>query len=84
MAGHPLFVHVLEPAREIKLRKLGTFCLEGTNIHGNASRHSALSQGQIEKRAGQRKAEVAKLFALAESADQTNRLEVMAAATTKN
>ena len=35
-----LFVQVLELAREMKLLKLGTVCLDGTKIHANASRHS--------------------------------------------
>jgi len=94
-----LFVQVLELAKEMKLLKLGTVCLDGTKIHANASRHSALSNGHIEKLEVQLKAEVGELFALAESADQANvpdgvslpeeikrrqdRLEVMAAAKTK-
>lgn len=67
-----LFLQVLELAKEMKLLKLGTVCLDGTKIHANASRHSALSHGHIEKLEVQLKAEVAELFALAESADQTN------------
>ena len=38
-----LFVRVLELAREMGLLKLGTVALDGTKIHANASRHSALS-----------------------------------------
>ncbi len=38
-----IFVQVLELAREMKLLKLGTVSLDGTKIHANASRHSALS-----------------------------------------
>ena len=67
-----LFVQVLELAKEMKLLKLGTVCLDGTKIHANASRHSALSHGHIEKLETQLKAEVQELFALAESADQTD------------
>ena len=67
-----LFLQVLEMAKEMKLLKVGTVCLDGTKIHANASRHSALSQGHIEKLEVQLKAEVAQLFALAESADQSN------------
>jgi len=65
-------VQVLEMAKEMKLLKLGTVCLDGTKIHANASRHSALSHGHIEKLETQLKAEVQELFALAESADQTD------------
>ena len=67
-----LFVQVLEVALEMKLLKLGTVCLDGTKIHANASRHSALSHGHIEKLEVQLKAEVQDLFAQAESADQAN------------
>ena len=67
-----LFVQVLEYAQEMKLLKLGTVCLDGTKIHANASRHSALSHGHIEKLEVQLKGEVAELFALAESADQAD------------
>jgi transposase len=67
-----LFVQVLELAQEMKLLKLGTVCLDGTKIHANASRHSALSHGHIEKLEVQLKAEVQELFAQAESADQAN------------
>lgn len=67
-----LFVQVLELAKEMKLLKLGTVCLDGTKVHANASRHSALSYGHIEKLEVQLKAEVQELFALAEQADQTD------------
>ncbi|MEO7401356.1 MAG: transposase, partial [Polaromonas sp.] len=67
-----LFVQVLELAREMKLLKLGTVCLDGTKIHANASRHSALSHAHIEKLEVQLKAEVQELLALAESADQAS------------
>src|SRR5512144_1615599 len=43
------FVQVLELAKEMKLLRLGTVSLDGTKIHANASRHSALSYGHIEK-----------------------------------
>ena len=67
-----LFVQVLALAKEMKLLKLGTVCLDGTKMHANASRHSALSHGHIEKLETQLKAEVQELFALAESADQAD------------
>jgi transposase len=46
-----LFVQVLLLAREMGVLQLGTVALDGTKIHANASRHSALSYehaGQIE------------------------------------
>jgi transposase len=67
-----LFVQVLQLAREIGVLKLGTIALDGTKIHANASRHSALSYehaGQIE---AQLQAEVAALMAKAEAADQAD------------
>ena len=67
-----LFVQVLEMATEMKLLKLGTVCLDGTKIHANASRHSALSHGHIVKIEAQLKQEVQELLALAEEADTTN------------
>ena len=67
-----LFVQVLEMATEMKLLKLGTVCLDGTKIHANASRHSALSHGHIVKLEGQLKQEVQELLALAEQADTAN------------
>jgi len=67
-----LFVQVLELAKEMKLLKLGNVCLDGTKIHANASRHSALSHGHIEKLEVQLKAEVQELLDLAESADQAD------------
>src|ERR1700691_1596853 len=38
-----LFVDVLRLAREMSVLKMGTIGLDGTKIHANASRHSALS-----------------------------------------
>jgi transposase/IS5 family transposase len=67
-----LFLQVLEMAREMKLLKMGTVCLDGTKIHANASRHSALSHGHIVKLEDQLKQEVQELLALAEAADTAN------------
>ncbi len=67
-----LFVQVLELAREMRLLKLGNVCLDGTKVQANASRHSALSHGHIEKLETQLKAEVQELLALAEKTDQAD------------
>jgi transposase len=67
-----LFVQVLEMATEMKLLKLGTVCLDGTKIHANASRHSALSHGHIITLEAQLKQEVQELLALADAADTAN------------
>lgn len=65
------FVQVLQIARENQLSSFGTVSLDGTKIHANASRHSALSYEHAVKLEAQLKAEVQELFALAEAADQT-------------
>ena len=54
------FVQVLEVARENRFSRFGSVRLDGTKIHANASRHSALSYGH---------AEVQELLALAEGTD---------------
>ncbi len=64
-----LFVQVLVLAREAGMLKLGTVALDGTKVHANASRHSALSYGHACKIEAQLEAEVAELMALAEAAD---------------
>jgi len=65
-----LFVQVLCIARQMKLLKLGTIALDGTKIHANASRHSALSYGHAQKIEAQLEAEVKEMLARAETADQ--------------
>lgn len=65
-----LFVQVLCIARQMKLLKLGAIALDGTKIHANASRHSALSYGHAQKIQAQLEAEVKELLARAEAADQ--------------
>ena len=64
-----LFVEVLQLAREMGVLKMGTIGLDGTKIHANASRHSALSYEYAGKLEAQLKAEVADLMAKAEAAD---------------
>ena len=65
------FVQVLQVARENQLSKFGTVSLDGSKIHANASRHSALSHGHIEKIEAQLKTEVQEMLKLAEAADQS-------------
>ena len=67
-----LFVQVLVLAREMGLLKLGTLGLDGTKIHANASRHSALSYEHAGNIETQLKAEVAELMAKAEAADKAD------------
>jgi len=59
-------------AREMGILKLGTIGLDGTKIHANASRHSALSYEHAGKIEAQLKAEVAELLAKAEAADKAD------------
>jgi transposase/IS5 family transposase len=66
-----IFVEVLQIAHENQFSSFGTVSLDGTKIHANASRHSALSYEYAVKLETQLKAEVRELFALAEAADQT-------------
>jgi transposase/IS5 family transposase len=66
------FVQVLQGARENQLSRFGTVSLDGTKIHANASRHSALSYAHAEKIEAQLRAEVQELMKLAEAADQSS------------
>src|SRR6516164_1312910 len=59
-------------AREMGVLQLGTVALDGTKIHANASRHSALSYEHAGKLEAQLKAEVGTLLAKAEAADQAD------------
>jgi transposase len=67
-----LFVQVLVLAREMGVLNMGTVALDGTKIHANASRHSALSYEHAGKIEAQLQAEVADLMAKAEAADQAD------------
>lgn len=67
-----VFVQVLLLAREMGMLKMGAVGLDGTKIHANASRHSALSYEHAGKIEAQLKAEVAALMAKAEAADQAD------------
>jgi transposase/IS5 family transposase len=67
-----VFVQVLQVARENQLSRFGTVSLDGTKIHANASKHSALSYGHAEKIEAQLKAEVQEMLELAEAADQSS------------
>ena len=68
-----VFVQVLQVARENQLSRFGSVSLDGTKIHANASRHSALSYGHAEAIEAQLKAEVQELLALAEAGRRRQR-----------
>ncbi len=67
-----LFVQVLLLAREMGVLQMGTIGLDGTKIHANASRHSALSYEHAGRIEAQLKAEVVDLMAKAEAADKSD------------
>jgi transposase len=67
-----LFVQVLALAREMGMLKMGTVALDGTKIHANASRHSALSYEHAGKIEAHLQGEVAELLARAEAADKAD------------
>lgn len=63
-----IFVQVLRVARENGMSRFGRVSLDGTKIHANASRHSALSYAHAEQLEAKLKAEVAELLKLADEA----------------
>ena len=71
-----LFVQVLELAREMGMLRMGTVALDGTKVHANASRHSALSYEHAGRVEAQLKAEVADLLAKAEATDLPDGLSI--------
>ena len=64
-----IFIQVLCYAQAMGILKLGTVSLDGTKVHANASRHSAMSYGQAKKLEAKLKAEVAELMRRAEAAN---------------
>ena len=67
-----LFVEVLTLAGTMGMLKMGTVALDGTELHADASRRSALSYGHAKKIEKQLKREVQQLLHLAERADGVN------------
>jgi transposase len=67
-----LFIDVLRLARQMGMLKLGTLAIDGTKVHANASRHSALSYGHAKKIEKQLRKEVRQLLQLAERADEAD------------
>ena len=65
-----LFVQVLMLAREMGMLKLGKIAVDGSKVKANASRHSALSWGHLQKIEQQLQQEVRQLMALAEAEDR--------------
>jgi len=64
-----IFVQVLCYAQAMGMLKLGTLSVDGTKVHANASRHSAMSYGHAKKLEAKLKAEVVELMKRAEAAN---------------
>jgi len=64
-----IFIQVLCYAQALGMLKLGTVSVDGTKVHANASRHSAMSYGHAKKLQAKLKAEVAELMRRAEAAN---------------
>ena len=69
-AFEQFFVHVLEVAAQSGvLKKVGTLSVDGTKIHANASKHSAVSYARAQEMLEQLQSEVAALTEKAEQCD---------------
>jgi len=66
-----LFVHILLYAQELGVLTLGNSSLDGTKIHADASKGSAISYKRLLELDSQRRMEVDTLFALTEQTEQT-------------
>ena len=66
-----LFVHILLYAQKLGVLTLGNISLDGTKIHADASKSSAISDKRLLELEGQLRTEVDTLFALTEHAEQT-------------
>ena len=73
----PLFVEILLLAQTMGFLKLGRVTLDGTKVKANASKHSALSWGHIQKLEKQLREEVQELMGLAEKADAAEEAKEM-------
>ncbi len=72
-AFEKFFVHVLEVAAQGGvMKKVGTVSVDGTKIHANASKHSAVSYARAEKMLEQLENEVAALTKKAEQCDRSH------------
>jgi len=65
-----LLVEILRLAQQMGVLQLGKVSLDGTKVHANASKHSALSWEHACRIEAQLQAEVEQLIRLAEAADQ--------------
>jgi hypothetical protein len=72
-AFEQFFVHVLEVAAQSGvMKKVGTVSVDGTKIHANASKHSAVSYARAQEMLEQLENEVAALTEKAEQSDRSS------------
>jgi transposase len=64
-----VFVQVLVLAKAAGLVRLGTIAVDGTKIQGNASRHKAMSYGDMTREVGRLRTEIDQLLKQAQDAD---------------
>lgn len=65
-----LFVQVLDLCSKAGLVRLGTVALDGTKVHANASKHSAMSYGRMQQTEASLAEEVSKMLQEAEEIDR--------------
>ena len=70
-----LFKQILVLAQALGVLRMGRVSLDGTKVHGNASKHKAMSWGHATKLEQQLAGEVQTLLELAERADQEGEQE---------
>jgi hypothetical protein len=68
-ARRPLFIEVLRLAAELGMVKLGNLSTDGTKIEANASRHKAMSYGDMFKELARLEQEIDQLLARADRVD---------------
>jgi transposase len=66
-----LFLQILLIAQQMGLLKIGNVSLDGTKVHADASKSKAVSYKRLLEIEAKLKQDVAELFALAETADQS-------------
>jgi len=68
-AIHEAFLHVLKLAREMRILKVGTMSVDGTQIQANASKHKSVTYDRAGELDKQLELDIAALMKQAESAD---------------
>ncbi len=71
-AIHAAFLHVLKLAREMKLLKVGTISIDGTQIAANASKHKSVTYDRAGELDKQLESDIAALLERAEAADASD------------